>query len=339
MLEKKLNRILTYCVAAALIISSCLLAVPVNAAGASSEFDFSAIDSIDKYDEYRQEEFITASGEKTTRVCAGAENRIPMDIDKEYNPDIYRYGAYLRYSGEVQRYYFLNLDFSRTDSTVWNNTLTIYADPGVKFAVTDMSGELIVNTSGVNKNEFVKYYKKSVDNGHTVYYIELNPMAKGKAECMITFSTESEDTQPHYSFWFGSPLVRKASAALGTFTLSVTSPYTVSASYPLRLLSTIPERAWVNTVTINKLSSSGDSYVSSVNLNVTLPNSKYSMVAHTVNSNPMVFHASPNLVITSDARGTYNVNISRVSWHGVASSRTYQCRGQASVEYLYAFGA
>lgn len=337
-LKKKLSRILMYCICASLIISCCVFPVPVSAAEASSEFDFSAIDSIDAYDAYAKEEFETSSGEIVTRVYASAMNRIPSSINT-YPPNHYRYGAYLRNSEEFQRYYFSNLDFNIKNTTVCYNTLTIYADPEVKFELTDISGQTLVNTNGVQTAGLVKYYNKSTDNGHTVYYVELKPMQSGQSECMVTFWTDSEDTQPHYSFWFGTPLTRKATTLLGTVTLTVSVPYTASAAYSLSSPYGIPKRAWVNTVTIEKISSTGDSLIRRARLNVNLPNTTIGLNTWSVASSPQVFDATPGLTGTSNADGTYKVNLTSVSWSGVPSSGTYQYRGRVSLEYLYAFGA
>lgn len=336
-LKKRVSRILMYCVCASLIISCCFFPIPVNAAEAPSEFDFSAVDSIDAYDEYKKETFETSDGETGTRVRAAMENRLPSSIN-DYPPNHYRYGAYLRNSDELQRYYFHNLDYNRKNTTVCYNTLTIYADPEVKFDVVNTSGQLVVDSNGVKTAGLVEYYKKSSDNGHTVYFIELTPMQSGQSEYMMTFSTDSENTQPHYSFWFGAPLTKKATVALGSITLSVSARYTASAAYPLSSYG-IPTRAWVNTVTIKKISSTGDSYISRAKLNVTLPNSAVTVVPLSVNSSPNVFDAMPSLVGTSDAQGTFKVNLTSVSWRGTSYSGSYQYRGQVSMEYLYAFGA
>lgn len=337
-LKKKLHRILMYCVCASLIISCCVFPVPVSAAEASSEFDFSAVDSIDAYDAYKKEEFETIDGQIVSRVFATKENRIPSSTNS-YPPNHYRYGAYLRNPEDLQRYYFLNLDFNRKNTTVCYNTLTIYADPGVKFELTDINGRVIINTNGIQTAGLVKYYNKSTENGHTVYYIELKPMQSGQSQCMVTFWTDSENTQPHYSFWFGAPLTRKATALLGTVTLTVSVPYTASAAYSLSSPYGIPDRAWVNTVTIEKLSSTGDSLISRAKLNVKLPNTTIGLNTWSVASSPQVFDAMPGITGTSDANGTYKVNLASVSWSGVPSSGTYQYRGRVSLEYLYAFGA
>lgn len=337
-LKKKLNRILMYCVCASLIISCCVFPVPVSAAEASSEFDFSAVDSIDAYDAYKKEEFETSSGEIVTRVYATKMNRIPSSVNA-YPPNHFRYGAYLRNSEEFQRYYFSNLDFNKKNTTVCYNTLTIYADPEVKFELIDVNGQPLVNTNGVQTAGLVKYYNKSTDNGHAVYYIELKPMQSGQSQCMVTFWTDSENTQPHYSFWFGAPLTRKATTLLGTVTLTVSAPYTASAAYSLSSPYGLPTRAWVNTVTVEKISSSGDSFVRNVDLNVKLPNTTISMNTMNASLSPQVFDARPGGVGTSNADGTYKVNLARVSWSGASSSGTYQYRGRVSLEYLYAFGA
>lgn len=336
-LKKKLNRILMYCVCASLIISCCVFPVPVSAAEASSEFDFSAVDSIDAYDEYKKETFETNDGETVMRVHAARENSLPSSIN-DYPPNLYRYGAFLRNPDELQRYYFHNLYYNRKNTTVWYNTLTIYADPEVEFEVVNTMGQPVADTYGVRAADLVKYYKKSSDNGHAVYFIELTPMQSGQGEYMLTFSTDSVDTCPHYSFWFGAPLTKKATVLLGNITLSVSARYTASAAYALQSYG-IPQRAWVNTVTVKKLSSTGDSYISRAKVHVTPPDSAMTCVNLSVNSSPLVFDFMPSSIGTSDAQGTYKFNLASVSWKGTSYSGSYQYRGQVSMEYLYAFGA
>lgn len=335
-LKKKLDRILMCCVCASLVISCCLFPIPVNAAEVSSEFDFSAVDDIDAYDAYKKETFETADGETVQRVHASKQNRLPSSIN-DYPPNFYRYGAYLRNSDELQRYSFFNQDYAMKNTTVCYNTLTIYADPEVKFEVVNANGQLVVDTNGVKANSLVEYYKKSSDNGHAVYFIELTPMKSNESEYMVMFSTNSTNTQPHYSFWFGTPLTKKATAVLGNISLSISARNTVSAAYPLSGYG-IPEKAWVNTVTIKKISSTGDSYISRARLNVTLPNTSIYLVPMSTKSSSNVFDALPSVVGTSNAQGTYKVNLTDVSWFGTSFSGSYQYRGQVSVEYLYAFG-
>ena len=341
---QKLTRILMCCICTSLIISLGLLSTPARAAEVSSEFDFSAEDSIDAYDNYEKEETTTETGDVISRVCASNFNAFKTEDTKlvpYLGPGFYRYGAYLRDSDEVQRYYFFNCDWSTNLSSVCNNTLTIYADPEVKFQVTNHYGVPVINTNGIQNRSLVQYYNKTTENGHTVYFIELTPAAEtNRAEYTVSFWTESETVQPHYSFWYGAPLVRVASKSIGSFTVGVSAPNRVSAAYPLRISSTIPERAWVNTVTIKKQSSSGDSLTSGVQLSVTPPNANRAMVSKYAVSPTLVFDDSPtSAAIAHDARGTYQVQV-KLSWSPSTLTRgTYQYTGQMSVEYLYAFGA
>ena len=72
---QKLTRILMCCICTSLIISLGLLSTPARAAEVSSEFDFSAEDSIDAYDNYEKEETTTETGDVISRVCAKIQNQ------------------------------------------------------------------------------------------------------------------------------------------------------------------------------------------------------------------------------------------------------------------------
>lgn len=310
-----------------------------TAVQATSEFDFSAEDSIDAYDEYSKKELETSDGDIITYVDAAKMNTINNTNPSQYTPSFYRYGAYLRNSEEVQRYAFYNLDWDRNYTTMCNNTLTIYADPEVKFQVTNYSGQPVINTSGVQNQSLVQYYNKSTDYGHSVYYIELVPAESSVGQYMVTFWTDSVDSQPHYSFWYGAPLTRTATELIGNFALSVSAPNRASTAFPLTISSSIPKRAWVNTVTIKKLSTTGESNVSRVSLNITLPGATTGIGAKRDTSSILVFNDAPTSSMTHDARGTYKVYISDLSWASGIKTGTYLYQGQLSVEYIYAVGA
>lgn len=335
---RTITRILMCCLCASLILSLNLFTTPANAAQTTSEFDFSAEDSIDKYDTYKKLELKIEGKEPLIYVDAPMLNAVRSDDQGIYTPGFYRYGAYLRNSEELQRYGFFNLDWQRNFTTMCNNTLTIFADPEVKFEVKNASGETVVDTSGVQKSTLVNYYNKSTDYGHNVYYIELVPAETSQGQYMVEFKTNSTTTQPHYSFWYGAPLTRKKTALIGNFAVDVTSPNRSSAAVPISIYS-LPKRAWVNTITIKKQSTSGDSYVSSVSLNVMAPGAKSPITAQNAASSPLVFNDFPSNILSHDARGTYKVSISHVSWKSPTRIYTYLYSGVLSVEYLYAFGA
>lgn len=334
---QKFIRIFVCCVCA-LLIPFNFLAISASAAQSTSEFDFSSTDSIDAYDKYNLTQIETDEGEVIDCVNARILNEVPSSANS-LSTDYYRHGAYLRNTEERQKYYFYNLEWNLNNTTICYNTLTIYADPEVRFEVTDQGGNPVINSDGVQDQSLVQYYKKSTDYGHTVYFIELTPRGTDASRYIVTFWTDSTNTQPHYSFWFGAPLTRKANATIGYFNLSVSAPSKASVSYNLKA-SYLPERAWVNKAMINKVSSTGDANVSNASIKVAFPGptSGLPVVAEGVRPSEVEFDATPCMAGSNNARGTYQVYLCYVSWK-TSYTGTYQYRGTLSVEYLYAFGA
>lgn len=322
------------------IFSTGMYSVPAHAAEPASEFDFSASDDLNKYDSYDKELVKTTDGQELSCVDMPMVNGLG---ERALPAEDTRYSAYLRSNDEVQRFFFYNLyNLPSQYSTVWNNTLTIYADPGVQFKVTDYDGIQMADSNGQHNSKSVHYYNKSTENGHSVYYIELNPGVSGRSRCIVEFSTTTATAQPHYSLWFGSPLVRTATAAIGNIDLSVSYPNTASFNYSLKTPYKIPERAWVDTITVRKTSSSGNGYLSRATLKVTLPGDSSSTHSSVMGSSDSIatFNDHPCGSIAHSAAGTHKFSLTDVKWASSASvGSTYKFWGSVTMTYLYAFGA
>lgn len=339
-MTRRMNQISAFCVSMLMMLTLMVYMKPVEAAAATSEFDFSAEDSLDKYDEYEKHEIENEDGEKITYAKAPLFNSVntanPLPVNS------YRYGAFLRYAGETQRYMFDNFDRHSTNSSIWKNTLTVYADPEVKFTVTDSNGVSAVTELGIQKSSLVKYFNKSTEGNHQVYFIELQPAPSvSEDDYMITFRTESETVQPHYSFWFGAPLTRTAAVRADLFDVSVKYPGRSSASVSVTAPRSIPQRAWVKNVTVEKLVTSGDSYVTRAYLQATFPGASRPATSSQLTSwDRLEFSDLPSDAISKDARGTYKFQMTSVSWgSGIRNNPTYTFTGRMNIEYIYAFGA
>ena len=201
---KLFSLLMALCMVSTICTSSALASGNADSVEAASKYDFSAEDSLDKYDQYLKEksngDILPEGTEYVERVAHNSVNVInPVPIGT------YRRSAYLRSADEKQHYSFNNLIYPG-DGVIPQNVLTVYADPEVNFELRDISGDVIVSNKGVRDYGEVAYYNKTTDNGHDVYYIELVPDEEATCTHMITFATDSTTTQPHYSFWFGEKI-------------------------------------------------------------------------------------------------------------------------------------
>lgn len=302
--------------------------ISVAAANAASEFDFSDVDALNKYDQY----------EKRTRedgleyVHMAAKNSIggpePEPIDRS------RYGAFLRNSAEKQYFLFYNLKFSTYN--IDQNVLTVYADPEVNFVVENESGIEVVNNSGFYVPGEVDYFKASYDNGHRVYYIEFVPRDTDECDYMIEFSTNSTTTQPHYSVWFGSPLVLRKTVSIGNAFLTVKYPNT-SATNTFSGSAYFPTKSWISKVLITNVSRSGADKVSAPDIYVEYPGGQKSLKYSAKIYDEYLFNYNPSDVKAIPARGTYKLHLN-TKWSALSSGATFRFQGNVSVEYLYPLG-
>lgn len=328
---KLLKRIACMCVIMSTLL--CFTMMSVQAAETDSEFDFSSVDTIDQYDQYRKK--TTEEGISYVYV----NNYYWMSSSSVRPIGNYRYSAFLRDSSEKQHYGIENMDFG--SSRLCENVLTIYADPGVEFTLENYHGKTIADSAGRYIKTDVEYYKKSTDNGHYVYYIELVPAAKNETLQMLTFSTKLGTTQPHYSFWFGTALPQVASVDAGTVTLSIQKPSSSTAGVMLTAPYTIPDRAWTKTVTVTKVRESGsNNLIGLPYIYVTLPGQSKSLTGKPLTGTEVQLTEHVNSVYATLASGKYKFNLGKVEWSRLSSNTaTYQYTGRVTIEYIYAFGA
>lgn len=278
---------------------------PISSVAADSGYDFSSMDDINIYDTYEKEE---KNG--ILYVETGKQYRLEYDLNE------FRYGSFLRNAEERQYFSVYNLDY---DDAICCNVLTIYADPTVEFYMNDYDGNLVFDSTGYYVKSKVDYYNKSQDNGHAVYYIELNPVEPGKGVQIMEFSTKSTTTQPHYSFWYGQPLVKTGTARGKLFNVTLTSPKTSSAVATVSAPYGIPERAWISKITVKKETAMSTSAISRGYLKVTLPDNGYwsDGPARTEfsDTSDMVFDVSPiGSPFAAPANGRYQFSLDRISW-------------------------
>lgn len=332
MLSSLLAIILVFGGTPALAADAQLSNVQAPTTSSTSEFDFSEIDDIDKFDTYER---------KSDDICsdyvgAGATNSID-----ELNPrpiNYARYGAFVRSQGEVQKYRFFNIPPSSAVKTP-GNVLTVYADPEAKFTVMTHDGQMVIDSNGKYDSAKVKYYKRSTEGKKVVYYIDLVPQKVGlSSNYFIEFTTDSTTVQPHYSFWFGAPLTRRGVADGGAFNISLAYPNT-SGLVSVRGPGMIPDRSWVSKVKITRTSVIGGQNVTYAKFGLTLPNNRR-LVDEKMVIPTTTISAGLNEVTASPAKGNYTLNLNGARWEiGTKPGAKYVYMGQLSVEYLYAFGA
>lgn len=338
---KLFSLLMALCIANTIFVSSAWASGNVDAGGTASKYDFSAEDALDKYDQYIKD---ISDG---TILPEGTEyvEKVPHNSVNTINPvpiGTYRRSAYLRSPDERQHYSFFNFKYSG-DGVIPQNVLTIYADPEVNFELRDISGLVIANNRGVQIFSEIAYYNKTVDNGHNVYYIELEPDETGKSDNMITFTTDSTTVQPHYSFWFGAPLMETATVAGSPFSIRIAKPNTNSDAVIVTSPYGVPaKRAWVHTVEVDQISQRGAENASRKRMNVIMPGGKASTVAQYIadKKTSVKFEVHPSAACASPASGTYKFQLTDVSWKaGAAASASYICQGRMILTYIYAFGA
>lgn len=308
--------------------------VTAQAAEVVSEFDFSGSDSLNVYDTYEKKETLDGvpyvEVDKLNRI--DTRNQLPIDT--------YRYGSFLRSSDELQRFLVVNAQYG---GAIISNVLTVYADPDVQFKVTDANGVIVASSASEYDTSRVTYYKKSVDNGHNVYYMEFKPGQAGQNTLMIEFSTNSKTVQPHYSFWFGHPLTRTATYNLGNQVLvSLNKPKTSTpAGQELGYyFSRGAGRVWVTDVDIVRTAQQDSAYLSGpVQFTVCVPGMSKNSVTQPTNTQTAHFSFDVNSSTAYSAYGTYNFRATSARWGTTFTGPAhYTYTGQVTISYLYAFG-
>ena len=307
-----------------LVTLFCISTAPAHAAENTSEFDFSAVDALNKYDSYTKKTINERSCVEVTKI-----NRIDTRSTTTFSS--YRYGAYLRNSGDLQYYSISNPKYR---SEITSNVLTIYADPEVHFEVTDATNKVVANDKGTYSKNLVQYYHKSTDNGHSVYYIEFVP----QNTVMVKFNTDSTSVQPHYSFWFGHPVTRSETSRKELVEMAVVKPRTSSAEYEC-YSPYIQDQAWVTSVTVEKRSENDKACVSSAYIALATPETTEYSEDRNTDSTKIVFDYDVSSTSAHIANGVYNFKISEVNWKSQTSgSACYTYKGYFYITYLYAFG-
>ncbi len=297
---------------------------------ATSEFDFSNVDTLNTYAEYRKEQ----SDNGYEYVYCGKQNYINTNSTMTFED--FRYGAYLTNNIDPQYYAVSNLDYKEVISS---NVLTIYADPEVQFEITDINGKRLANDISSFDPFNVKVYNKTTDYGHNLYYIQFNPMETNKSRLMIKFYTDSTTVQPHYSFWFGHPLVREGIETVKGIELLAVKPNSTPGEFPVHALR-IPENSWVRSVTVKKTGEEEAYAVDNAYLTVLTPGqTKNRQNVDVRNNNEAVFEFVINGTFANPAWGEYTVQFKNVRWNNkVQGTALYKYKGDVEIKYLYAVG-
>lgn len=332
-MQRNLTRLFSCLLSILLCVSIIFPSVLAVNSSTDSKYDFSDVDDINIYDTYEKE--TPEAG--TTFVPVKKLNRYDPDDSNAFSSS--RYGAFLRNANEIQSYEIPNAPYS---SVLGLNILTIYADPEVDFTLTDYFGNPVANSQGTYDSEKVAYYNQTTDSGHNVYFIELVPAEVKSQWQMLRFSTTSVTVQPHYSFWFGNPLMENGTVSGNLFTVKATSPNQTSPWVTVKGPTNVPKRSWVLHVTVNRITSSGDSNIkySNAKLVLTLPNGDRP-VFEWLDMPPMVYDCHINNVMASPVTGNYKFRIEGLySWSTPSKlGGSYSFTGRMVVEYVYAFGA
>lgn len=306
--------------------------MPAYAVGSeTSEFDFSHVDTLTTYNEYPKE--ISDAGYE----YVDCKKRNYINTDSTMTFENFRYGAYLTNNLDSQYYAVSNVDYKEV---IPSNVLTIYADPEVRFEITDINGKRLATDTSNYDTVNVKVYNKMTDYGHNLYYIEFNPMEYGKSTLMIKFSTDSATIQPHYSFWFGHPLVREGVETVREIQLLAVKPNSTPGKYPINAFR-IPENSWVRSVTVKKTGEKESYSVKNAYLTVLTPGqTKNTQTVDVRNKNEAVFEFVINGTFANPAYGTYNIQFTNIRWNSqVSGTSIYTYTGDVEIKYFYAVGA
>lgn len=306
---------------------SAAVPIPAKAAETVSEFDFSAVDTAETYANYPKKE----SPDGINYVEATLLNQI--DTTNQKNFADYRYGAYLL--GRRDRHYY-SISNRNYGGKIPSNILTIYADSLVRFRVIDEDGLDVIDNERQYDFSTVKYYNKTQENGHSVYYIEFSPE---QSTFVIEFKTSSDSAQQHYSFWFGHPLTRSGSGLLALASVAINKPETDSDKFGF-YISSVPRKAWLTRLWINKTKEFDRAYVSNAYLSVFTPNTTTAASKQSTDSNTIKWIFDVNRYTATPAFGTYDFFFTNVTWNkNVSGPALYEINGNAYISYVYPFGA
>ena len=283
---------------------------------------FTHDDDIDRYDTFTPSYNHNANAKDLQLHMANYSN----------NPR--RYGAYLRGSADEHLYCGLRVNFDRKLPT---NVLSIYAEPGIEFLVTDNYGEPLADHAGVIEENGASNFHKTTVNGQDFYYMELleydgdELLDAGDDVYFYITLTNSTNDDLHYNLWYGHPLLG-ISYDVMRVTQSVTYPSTTSSSASTTVNNqVVPSRSWLKSASYLAVSEQGTSYISNVRHEITMPDG--------FGPWPVSESGYDDGLPIRPARGTYSHNI-KVSWiTAPGNNAKYTNVTDFFVEYFHIFGA
>lgn len=318
--------------------------VPTYAVETTSPFDFSAEDALDKYDTYTKS---IANGNNASCSLPDGTEYVSAAMYNDFNSSDpkpvgnFRYSAFLRTDDEVQHYIFFNQKDRTLNKNMPSNVLTIYADPGVEFEVRDNSGALIADQDGLKNVAIVTYFNASLDNGHNVFYMELEGQEPQQSSTSVTFKGPQTTEPAHYSFWFGAPLLVSGSTAPSRLVLFATKGSTSSSPFtiPIHISTGNWERTWVKSVSVRKTYFESPDNCSSVSLSLRLPGEKSSKSISIRSSQNVTFEAKVNSILSSTlVDGDYEFQLTGIRWLSNPVSPYMDYQGMVTINYYTAFG-
>ena len=317
--------------------------MPAYAAGTTSPYDFSAVDALDKYDSYTKKVADGTSNNSSLLVgteYVGAAMYNDVDTSRPRPAGDFRYSAFLRDANEKQNYVFFNLKNLRYDKNMPANVLTIYADPEVEFTVCNASGKKIADKSGpALGNVVIGYFNKSVDNGHNVFYFELNPMENSEICTSITFEAPQTTDPAHYSFWFGTPLLVSGTTS-SKLMLYTSKPNTTSSKYTVLFpfSGAMAKRTWIDSISVQKTYFSGKDNCSAIKLSLLYPGKKYAESEDILSTGNTTYTANLNSINSYLADGDYVFQLTDISWRYNAYGRDVDYKANVTLNYFQPFG-
>lgn len=296
------------------------------------EFDYSSVDSLNKYDSYEKTKDPDDDG--IMYVNVSSLNRI--DTTQTIDVADFRYGAYLRNSDESQYY---SISYSKTGGALPSNVLTIYADPEVAFELVDANKMLLANSSG-NYSTAVEDYERTKNFDHNIFYIELSSTKKAPGPLLLKFSTSSTSEQPHYSFWFGHPVpVVETFSNIAILSLGILKPKTsTSFIHPVHC-TWFPRKSWIKSVTVTKKKEYDKAWISSATFQVLTPGQTTASQTQSTSNRIATFNYDVNSRTAYPAYCDYNFRFSNVKWNSsVSGPANYIYEGTVGVTFIYGLG-
>lgn len=318
--------------------------VPTYAVETTSPFDFSAEDALDKYDTYTKS---IANGNNASCSLPNGTEYVSAAMFNDFSSSDpkpvgnFRYSAFLRTDDEIQHYIFFNQKDRTLNKNMPSNVLTIYADPGVEFEVRNNSGALIADQDGLRNVAIVTYFNASVDNGHNVFYMELEGQEPQQSSTSVTFKAPQATESAHYSFWFGAPLLVSGSTSQAQLMLFANKGNTSSSLFtiPFYISTGNGDRTWIKSVSVKKTYFVSRDNCSNVSLSLRLPGEKHAKSISIYSSPNVTFEAKVNSILSSTlVDGDYEFQMTGIRWLSNPITTYMDYRGLVTVNYYTAFG-